>query len=417
MNVQNRIALAFFRRADAYELIQGITAFAAANPAWRFVDLSYASTRVQVETLKAWDPQGLIVHLQPTPAADEVDFLRDYHGKIVNLNHDASSRVPVSVFADPAAQVDAVYLHLRELSVTGVAAIGVANRVSTTVWEEALRRRCQVDGLAFTALPLEISDESLLIPARSLDDYPASLLDAIKSLPQMTGIVCTSDFLAWYVVSAAIALGRMVPENLPVTGAGNYAISGIARPSLTSVKLPLERIGHEAASLLDRMVRGDATPSRPVIVQECRLIVRQSTSRYPADIRRALRYIEENATSGLTVSELVERTQEVSRVTFERRFKLACGKTPAEEIRRVKVDNGLRMLRETEMTVASISLRSGFDSLSQFAASIKKAVGTTPSDYRRSVNGSSIPVSPDEQEAEKNVDVADLLEDDPSENK
>jgi DNA-binding LacI/PurR family transcriptional regulator len=60
-------------------------------------------------------------------------------------------------------------------------------------------------------------------------------------------IVCSSDAVAAVVVHVAHAMGRAVGTDIAVTGFDGGAIGTLMEPTLTSVRIPIERIAHELA--------------------------------------------------------------------------------------------------------------------------------------------------------------------------
>src|SRR5204863_167060 len=63
-----------------------------------------------------------------------------------------------------------------------------------------------------------------------------------------------------------------------VVGIGNDVLMcELARPSLSSVALPSEQVGYEAAALLDRLMAGEPPPDRPILLLPLGVVVRQSS--------------------------------------------------------------------------------------------------------------------------------------------
>lgn len=65
-----------------------------------------------------------------------------------------------------------------------------------------------------------------------------------------TAIVTSNDMLAMYCLNAFDILGLNVPEDISITGFGDYRIASVMRHSLTTIKVPGYRMGSEAARLL-----------------------------------------------------------------------------------------------------------------------------------------------------------------------
>lgn len=95
---------------------------------------------------------------------------------------------------------------------------------------------------------------------------------------QPTAILCGNDVIAHGVLYAALALGIKVPEQLSVTGIGDFANSADMVPSLTTVRLPAKRIGQLAADTIVAMsmARNRLPTSHSRL--DCKLMIRESTS-------------------------------------------------------------------------------------------------------------------------------------------
>ena len=73
----------------------------------------------------------------------------------------------------------------------------------------------------------------------------------------------------------------------------------------------------------------------------------------------------------------------VSRRKLEARFKKLIGRTPHDEIDRVRLNRVKELLRETRLSLAEIAQRAGFEHVEYLSVVFKKKVGMPPSDYRR----------------------------------
>ncbi|MBG6185288.1 LacI family transcriptional regulator [Arthrobacter sp. CAN_A214] len=93
------------------------------------------------------------------------------------------------------------------------------------------------------------------------------------SLPQ--GFVCATDPEALDVIDALSDMGVDVPSRVAVTGFDGIAAGRIVKPSLTTVRQPMERMGREAVSiLLERL--GDADKPRVNRQLPVQLVLRES---------------------------------------------------------------------------------------------------------------------------------------------
>ena len=156
--------------------------------------------------------------------------------------------------------------------------------------------------------------------------------------------------------------------------------------SLSSVAYDGERVGYEAAALLDRLMRGEQPPPEPVLLPPKGLVVRQSSDIMAIEepeIVAAVCYIREHACHGINVADVVEHVG-LSRTLLERRMRKAIGRTPGEEIVRLRFSRVQQLLADTGLSLAAIADRCGFEHSQYMAEAFKKHFGLTPGAYRTS---------------------------------
>lgn len=98
-------------------------------------------------------------------------------------------------------------------------------------------------------------------------------------------------------------------------------------------------------------------------------------------ILRAQQHIEERFEDKLTVDELAVRFN-VSRRTFERRFKKATRNTVVEYIQRVKIEATKRQLETGRKTIDEVMWEVGYSDVKTFRDLFRKITGMTPNEYR-----------------------------------
>ena len=104
----------------------------------------------------------------------------------------------------------------------------------------------------------------------------------LKSRQDVTAIVCGNDLIALGALSVMAAAGISCPEQMSVVGFNNMAMVDRLTPPLTTVRLPLHRIGELSARLLLAEIEGG--PQNEGAVQSLlavQLAVRGTTARPP----------------------------------------------------------------------------------------------------------------------------------------
>jgi len=92
-------------------------------------------------------------------------------------------------------------------------------------------------------------------------------------------------------------------------------------------------------------------------------------------------YIEQNYTEKLTVDQLAAQFN-ITRRTFERRFKTATRNTVAEYIQRVKIEGAKKQFEIGRKSVSEVMMDVGYVDTQTFRDVFKKITGMTPVDYK-----------------------------------
>ena len=100
------------------------------------------------------------------------------------------------------------------------------------------------------------------------------------------------------------------------------------------------------------------------------------------ELRAPVDYICEHFASNISVESLASACN-ISVSALERRFKKHLKKTPRQYINEVRLDNARQMLLETEKSIGTIALETGFADHSHFSRAFVREYGLTPRDARR----------------------------------
>ena len=206
----------------------------------------------------------------------------------------------------------------------------------------------------------------------------------LLSLPKPVAI------LAWGngrpLIYAGQAAGLSTPEEVAIlTNYFDELVNELSPMPLSGVQIGSERVGFEAAALLDRLLNGKAPPSRPLLIPPSGVVTRQSTSTlaiHDAALAKAVSFIRERATGPLAVPD-VARHVGLSRCTLERRFRETFNRSPGEEIRRVRIERAKCLLLETDLPIPDVAERCGFGSNAYLTESFQRALKTSPLRYRK----------------------------------
>jgi LacI family transcriptional regulator len=203
---------------------------------------------------------------------------------------------------------------------------------------------------------------------------------------EVVGVFAVEDFLGRMVIEACQDSDLRVPEDVAVLGIDNSPfICEMLSPTMSSMELGAERVGYQAALMLDQLIRGSRTPLEPILVSPERIIERRSTDILLMQdelVVKALRFIHEKASSPITVTDVTSALH-CNRRVLEKRFRAKINRTLHEEIRRSRIQRACKLLRETDMLIETLSEACGYCSRERFNAAFRNEMGKTPSLYRR----------------------------------
>ena len=205
--------------------------------------------------------------------------------------------------------------------------------------------------------------------------------------PKPIGLLCANDDRAASILETCHAPGYGVPEDVSVIGVDDdQYVCQLQNPPLSSVRMASEQAGYEAAALLDRMIRGDERMSRKhIIAHATGVTVCQSTSVLmvrKADVRKALRFIRENAGRPIRVADIVKATG-LSHRTLNDQFQSELGCSINRQLTSARIACISRLLTETKMRIHEIATLVGYEDDRHFSRYFKRATGLTPQAYRR----------------------------------
>jgi LacI family transcriptional regulator len=187
------------------------------------------------------------------------------------------------------------------------------------------------------------------------------------------------------VLNACAWARLQVPEEVAVlTGDDDDLLYEITTPPLSGIHIPLEQLGMEAATVLGKLMDGGKAPAEPVLINPTHVVTRQSSDVLgveDADLATAVRFIRQHAPEPIQVDD-VAREVGIARRSLERKFHDGLGRSPAAEIRRVRLARATQLLAETSMPIPKVAQASGFGSQMYLASVVREATGLTPLKYR-----------------------------------
>ena len=215
------------------------------------------------------------------------------------------------------------------------------------------------------------------------------LLRWVESLPKPVGIMTRDDSPGTDLAAACLSADIIVPDQVAIVSVNNDdIICESAWPPLSSVEVDFTRLGYLAARQLDTLLHGGTVPAneRRLLVQPTAVFARLSSDVQSVDdtaLSTAIAYIREHARSACSVGDVL-RVVPVSRSWLERQFQEKLGRTPHDEIVRVRMEHARRLLVETGEPIRRVSERCGFGAVQNFNRSFTQHEGVSPAAFRRS---------------------------------
>jgi LacI family transcriptional regulator len=226
--------------------------------------------------------------------------------------------------------------------------------------------------------------------AHAWEEEQQDLAGWLRSLPKSAGVLACNDLRGQQVLDACNRAELAVPEEVAVIGVDNdELLCELCNPPLSSVIPNPERIGYQAAELLDRLMAGKRAREREQLIPPLGIATRQSTDVLAIDdpeAAAAVKYISEHACHGATIPDVLAHVT-LSRSMLERRLRKYLGRSPQEMIRQTQLKRVRQLLAETDLPLSRIGELAGYKHTEYMCVAFKRAVGQTPGAYRRQAQG------------------------------
>ncbi|MEI6233072.1 MAG: substrate-binding domain-containing protein [Planctomycetota bacterium] len=198
-------------------------------------------------------------------------------------------------------------------------------------------------------------------------------------------VLCGNDVIARYFAESCLRAGLRIPQDVAIMGVGNMDIScEMSEPRLSSIEFGFERVGHQAASLLEQMKTDCRKPSSTILIPPAGVVTRTSTDAFVVtdpDVEKAMRVIQARSKSPVSITDVLAEVP-LSRRTLERRFREILGCTIYDEITRSHVERAKHFLVTTRHPLKWVAIRAGFSDPRRLSIVFRKAENITPREYR-----------------------------------
>ncbi len=214
------------------------------------------------------------------------------------------------------------------------------------------------------------------------------LVSEMRRAPRPLAVFAANDQQALDVLETCDSLGITIPEQVAIVGAENYLLAPDAmHVPVSSVDTNLETLGYRGAELLDQLMSGKPPPAAPIRVPARGVVVRRSSDILAIKHRgvaRSLRFIWEHSHEPICVKDLVG-VAAMSRRGMHKAFLENIGRTPGQELQRVRIERAKKFLAESNNKIETLAKMCGYQSINSFCIAFKRTTGMSAKRYRESI--------------------------------
>jgi LacI family transcriptional regulator len=372
-------------------ILQGIARYLRSHRPWSVFVEQRALETVPPSWLDTWRGDGIILRWNcPEFAA----AIRKAGVAAIDLTHRGPPIGLPRIASEDHTIGRLAAEHLRERGFRNLAFCGFTDLRWSIRRRESFLGDAAGSGAA-TADPSRVYESPWGGPAaRSWERDQRAIGRWLKLLPRPVGILACNDVRGLHVLDACHRTGLHVPDEVAVIGVDDDPLlCELCDPPLTSVVPNMERIGYEAAELLDRLMAGAEVEAdfRERMNPPIGVVTRLSTDVLAIDdvrVAAAVRFIRQHACHGITVRDVLEQTL-LSRTALERHFRRYLGRSPQAEIRAVQLKRVKQLLTETDLKMERIADLAGFEHPEYLSVVFKRELGQTPNQFRREAQAST----------------------------
>lgn len=372
-------------RAYGRECLLGVARYARTHGPWEILHLERGLDERLPPQVGEWAPSGLLTRIDNAAFCDAIDVL-----KIPTVDLRGCYRPTMGAMFDTDHEMVArlAFEHFRELGFRSYAYCGYPGVDFSDVRSQAYVRFAEEYGFDVDVfLPkLRVASEEVT-RRESLGELEAAggLIKWLKSLPAPTAIMACNDMRGRQVLRACSEVGISVPDDIAVVGVDDdEVVCELSIPPLSSVEPDAERLGFEAAAMLDAILDGEPAPEETVLVPPRGMRPRLSSETSAIDdptVSLAVQLIRDRACEPLQMRDLLQALG-VSRSTLERRFRELLGRSPAAQIDHMRMRRAQTLLLETDYKLSRVAKATGYQSAAQFVNAFKRSFGVTPGAFR-----------------------------------
>ncbi|MCF6314216.1 MAG: XylR family transcriptional regulator [Verrucomicrobiales bacterium] len=359
-------------------LLRGIIRYQQEHGPWSIYFKPHGLHDPSPSWLAKWNGDGILARIDNRAMADAVLSAKvpaiDLRASLRNLN------LP-NVGIDNHLVVKLAVEHFLERGHRHFAFYGTPKGEH---YYQDLRSSSFVDALSVQGFSCSVFEHSSA--ALSWEQEQSHLATWLQALLKPVAIMTCHDDRGQQLLDACLRASLRVPDDIAILGVDNDPfLCNLSTPPLSSIDVNSSNIGYQAAAQLDQMMQGKKIHNQLAYLAPRGIVTRQSTDVMAINdphVVQFMRLIRSHACTGSSIEELLKQVP-VSRSALFRRFKKILGRSPKEELTRVRIERAKELLRETSLSVADIADRIGYAESKYFIEVFSRSVKTTPLRYRK----------------------------------
>jgi len=329
--------------------------------------------------IEEWSPAAAVVG----PELGNEAIAKLAPAPVVSVTVDRSADGVASVCLDEETIASLALEHLLATGLRNLSTFRYGESIFAVARERAFVRKARAVG-AQVAAGWGSEDAAPL----DCGERPDAMVKWLRALPKPCGIFTCTDSWGRAVTRYAREAGLRVPEDVALVGADNDELEcQLISPPLSSVVIPWQEIGQNAAMLVRLALGNQPIAERRVVVSPIAVVARRSSDTLAVDdplVAGAVAWIRSHVDRRLTVA-MVTRAVGSGRQRLERRFRRALDRTVQDEIRCAHVEAAKHWLATTNAEMSEVAKKSGFTNAALLNVAFRREIGMPPGAYRRRI--------------------------------
>ena len=233
---------------------------------------------------------------------------------------------------------------------------------------------------------------TLILPAEALDEPKSwkaltrKIARQLMHFPPPFAVYTADSNCGPLLIHACEQAGLRVPIDVAVLCNNNDEIlCNSTVPAISAIHLGHERVGYEAARLLDLLFQGKADPETRILLDPLGVVERESTTGPETGdphVAQAISLMGQSLDKPVDMNRLASRLG-ISRRLLELRFRKELDSSPARELLRLRIEKAQRLLLGSHLNTREIASACGFTHVSHFQLVFRKQTGQPPGTWRR----------------------------------